>query len=246
MRNVAPSRVISRRTNQLVTIAFLVGALGVFLAAVGVLMIIVPLDKPVHSSYPTYVFVRGAFVGIGAIIVMSAVGMAIRALTYRKDNDLALLAGRVLEPMLDDRFTFIRNINRRDIGYVDAALVGPPGVLVLRIVGDAGAFANEGVNWLRQNARGDWLPAGFSPTLEDIADVRKVRESLAKASLGDVPVYGLIIFTQDPSRVGLTINNPQVPVTHLVTLMPTLAASYLALPELDQNVVNAIVTVLYE
>jgi hypothetical protein len=246
MRNVAPSRVITRRSNQLVTLAFLVGAIGAFLAAIGVLMIIVPLDRPDYPSYDSYVFVRGAFVGIGAIVIMIAVAMAIRALTYRKDNDLALLTGRVLEPMLDERFTFIRNINRRDIGYVDAALVGPPGVLVLRIVGETGAFANEGVNWLRQNSAGQWLPAGFSPTLEDIADVRKVREALAKANLAEVPVYGLIVFTQDPSRVGLTLNNPQVPVTHLVTLMPTLSASYLALPPLDMSVVNAVVTALYE
>lgn len=240
MQNIAPKRVISRRANQLYTIAFLIGSGGVFLIALGVLMLLVPLDKPAFPSYPLYELVRGVFVGIGIMLLIGAVVLVARAATFRKDNDLAMETGRYLEPVLDNHFTYIRNINKRQIGYVDAALVGPPGVMVFRIVGNTGAYINEGANWLKRASSGEWVPAGFSPTREDIADIRKVREYLAKRGVGDVPIFGMVVFTPDPQRVGLTTRSPEIPVTHLINLYPALQNGYLSAPPLDANQVAVI------
>ncbi|MBE2183610.1 MAG: hypothetical protein IAE89_09315 [Anaerolineae bacterium] len=240
MQNIAPKRVISRRANQLYTIAFLMGSGGIFAIAMGILMILLPLDIPANPSYALYALVRGALIGIGALLLIGAIILAARAATFRKDNDLAMITGRYLEPLLDNNFTYIRNINKRSIGYVDAALIGPPGIMVFRIVDNTGAYINEGANWLKRAGSGEWIPAGFSPTREDIADIRKVREFLIKREIGDVPIFGMVVFTPDPQRVGLTIRNPEIPVTHLMNLYPALQNGYLTSPPLDANQVVAI------
>jgi hypothetical protein len=147
-----PSRAL-RRSSQLLTIAFFVAGAGVFVVAIGVLLFVVPFSAPSNPGYGTYLFIRGAVVVFGILIILVAAGMALRALTWKTDNDLALVTGRFLEQYLNDRYTFIRNISKREIGYVDAVLVGPPGVLVFRILDTRGVFANEGPNWLKQNKR---------------------------------------------------------------------------------------------
>jgi hypothetical protein len=181
----------------------------------------------------------------GILIILVAIGMAIRALTWKKDNDFAIITGRFLEQYLNDRYTFIRNVSKREIGYVDAVLVGPPGVLVFRILNNRGVFANEGPNWLKQNKRGEWLPAGINPTREAIADIRKMREYLAKQKLGEIPVYGIVVFIVEPPYTQLMAKEPTVPLTHLKSLNDNLQDNYLAKDRIDLNAVNTIVRLLY-
>jgi hypothetical protein len=181
----------------------------------------------------------------GVLIILVAVGLAIRALTWKKDNDLAVVTGRFLEQYLNDRYTFIRNISKREIGYVDAVLVGPPGVLVFRILNERGVFANEGPNWLKQNKKGEWLPAGIDPTREAIADIRKTREFLAKHKLGEIPVYGVVVFIVEPPYAQLMAKEPTVPLTHLKSLNDNLQTNYLAKDRIELNTVTAIVRLLF-
>lgn len=245
MRNIAPSRVLSRRSNQLLTIAFFVAGAGVFVAAIGVALYVVQFAAPSNPGYETYLFIRGMVFAFGLLIILVAVGMAIRALTWKKDNDLAIVTGRYLEQYLNERYTFIRNISKREIGYVDAVLIGPPGVLVFRILNERGIFANEGPNWLKQNKKGEWLPAGIDPTREAIADIRKTREFLAKHKLGEIPVYGVVVFIVEPPYAQLMAKEPTVPLTHLNSLNDNLQNNYLAKDRIDLTVVTAIVRLLF-
>jgi len=245
MRNVAPSRALSRRSNQLLTIAFFVGAAGIFVVTVGIALFVVQFAAPANPGYGTYLFIRGMVLAIGFVIILVAFGLAIRALTWKKDNDLAIVTGRYLEQYLNDRYTFIRNVSKREIGYVDAVLVGPPGVLVFRILKDRGIFANEGPNWLKQNQKGEWLPAGINPSREAIADIRKMREFLAKKNLGEIPVYGVVVFINEPPYTQLMAKEPTVPISHLQSLNNNLQNNYLAKDRIDLNAVNAIVRLLY-
>lgn len=244
MRNTAPSRELSRRSNQLLTIAFFVGAVGVFIAVVGVLLFVVRFAVPSNPQYGTYLFIRAAVLAFGGIVVLIALGLAVRALTWKKDNDLARITGRVLEPILDDRYTFIRNVSKREIGYVDAALVGPPGVLVFRILNRQGVFANEGPNWLTRGKRGEWLPANINPTREAIADIRKIKEFLAKRGLQDIPIYGIVLFIVEPPQLQLMAKEPTVPITHLSSLHANLQSNYLAKERVDPAGAAAIVRYL--
>jgi hypothetical protein len=222
-----------------------VAGVGVFVAVIGIALFVVPFSAPSNPGYGTYLFIRGAVLALGFVIFLVAVGLAIRALTWKKDNDLAIVTGRYLEQYLNDRYTFIRNISKREIGYVDAALVGPPGVLVFRILKDRGIFANEGPNWLKQNQKGEWLPAGINPTREAIADIRKVREFLAKHKQGEIPVYGVVVFIVEPPYTQLMAKEPTVPLSHLQSLNDNLQNNYLAKDRIELTTVTAVVRLLF-
>lgn len=244
MNHIAPRRIVSRRASQMLTLAFLLAAAGLFILALGVFLFAVPLDKPAHPSFALYSLVRGALLGLGVLGLAAAAVLAVRALTYRRDNDLALLTGRALEPLLDNRFTFIRSLNRRDTGYIDALLVGPPGLMVFRIVDLTGVYANDGLNWMRRDPGGQWRPARFSPTRQDLADIRKLQLVLRRRGFADVPIFGMIVFTADPSRVALQSKSPALPITHLTALHHSLQQGYLGAPPVDGDMLSAIVRLL--
>jgi hypothetical protein len=240
MRNEAPSRSLVRRANQVKTLALLVGAVAIFVGAVGIFLAAIPLDNPASSTYPGYVLLYNIALLLGAALLVVAVALAIRAFTWKTDNDLAMITARFLAQYLDDRFTLIRNVSKREIGYVDAVLVGPPGTLVFRILDSEGDFVNEGVNWLRVRATGESVPAGINPSVEAIADIRKVREFLEKRQLMNSPVYGVIVFVKDERRVRLTVREPTVPPTHMTQIIPMLQPNYLAKDRIDQPTVEQI------
>ncbi len=240
MRNEAPSRSLVRRANQVKTLALLLGAVGIFVTALGVFLAAIPLDYPTSPTYGGYQLLYGLALLVGIALLIVALALAVRAFTWKTDNDLAMIAGRFLATALDERFTLIRNVSKREIGYVDAVLVGPPGVLVFRILDDEGSFANDGANWLRLKPTGESVPAGINPTREAIADIRKVREFLDKRQLPNVPVYGVVLFVKNEPRVHLTARDPVVPPSHLASLINNLRPNYLAKDRIDQPTVEQI------
>lgn len=246
MHNVAPSRAMARRTRQMLFLAFVIATIGVFVAVAGIAMFVIQLAAPSSPYYRMYNLLRWAVLIIGGIILLIAIGVAIRAVSIRKDNDLAVIVGRFLSQFLDDRYHFIRNVDKREIGYVDALLIGPPGVLVFRILDNVGIFANEGADWLKQGARGEWVVAGIDPTRECVQDVKKLRAHLAKQNLGDVPVYGVVVFTKHEPAVQLAVQNPVVPVTTMPSLLTNLGGNYLARDRMDAAKVSAVVQQVYE
>ena len=196
-------------------------------------------------EYSTYSFISDLALVAGVALLVIAVVLAIRAFTWKTDNDLALITGKFLAQYLDDRFTLIRNVSKRQIGYVDAVLVGPPGVLVFRILDTEGTFANEGANWLRRQPNGELVPARINPTREAVDDIRKVREYLEKKQIPNAPVYGVVVFTQPVQRVTLSAHDPVVPPSHLQSLVDNLRPNYLAKDRIDAPEVVQIVRALY-
>ena len=247
MHNVAPSRALARRTRQLLTIAFVIAAIGTFVAVVGLALFVVQLVGPTSPSYGLFTMVRIAVLLLGIIIFFIALGISTRALTLRKDNDLAVTVGRFLASYLDERYHFIRNVNKRGLGYVDAILVGPPGALVFRILDERGVYANEGANWLRQEGRpGGWKKAKIDPTRECVQDIKKLREFLAARQLDAVPVYGVIVFVREEPQLQLVPREPVVPITTLRALLPNLNGNYLAKERVDAGRIGAVVQLLYD
>lgn len=240
MRNVAPSRSLVRRANQVKTLALLVGAGGIFALAVGIFLAAIPLYGPASPSYGMYVLVYNLLLVVGVLLLIGALALAVRAFTWKTDNDLAMITGRFLAKYLDDRFVLIRNVSKRQIGYVDAVLVGPPGTLVFRILDDSGHFVNEGSNWLRIKPNGETVPAGINPTYEAIADIRKVREFLDKRRVVNTPVYGVVVFIKDEQLVRLNATEPTVPPAHLNSLVTSLRPNYLAKDRIDKATVEEI------
>lgn len=245
MRNVAPTRSLDRRANQWKSFAFLVGTLGAFVTAIGILMNAIPLVGLTDPSYGVYDFLRGLAVFVGIVLLLVALGMLIRAFTWRTDNDLAQHTAQVLSRELDDRYTFIRNVSKLDIGYVDAVLVGPPGVLIFRITDVEGDWANEGVNWLIRKPTGEFLPAPFNPTKETQVDMQKTDAYLKKRGLHDVPVYGVVVFTKPEQRVRLSARDSVIPISHLTLLTVNLQGNYMGADRINMNVATQVVKQLY-
>jgi hypothetical protein len=251
MRNVAPSRSLVRRANQVKTLAFVVGAAGIFALAVGILFNAVPLVAVENPGFGLYNFVRGLALFAGVIMIVAALAMGIRAFTWKVDNDLAIEVGRILSPNLNDDYTLIRNISKLAIGYVDAALVGPPGVLIFRLFDGAGSFINEGENWMRvkgrtQTGAPDVAPLSFSPTRQTQADMDKVAAYLKRHNLSDVPIFGMVVMMKNPPAARIErLIAPQLPVTQLPELWQTLQRAYLIHAELDKPKADAVVRALY-
>lgn len=228
MQNLSPSRAFVRRAYQLTQLGLAVAAVGIFALVLAALGFVIPPFPPTHPAFSLFHLARVAGLLIGLGILLVGLLLVVRAWTRRRDNDLALMTGNYLAQQLDGSFTFIRSINRLGLGYIDAVLVGPPGALVFRIVDNEGNLANEASNWMKQSESGEWVPLGFSPTREAVIDIQHLRRYLARHKLGEVPVFGVVVFVKDESAVRLALKEPVVPVAHLSVLVDNLQDHYLA------------------
>ena len=244
MHNVAPSRALARRARQLLQLALVVIVVGVFIVVISIALSVIRLVPVSVTAYDTFLKI---LLGIGVIVVLAGLGLIIRAITWKTDNDLALIVGEFLAQHLDDQYTFIRNVSKMGLGYIDAVLVGPPGGLVFRITDREGIFANEGADWLKQNGKGEWLPASrMDLTREEVVDIKALRDYLAKHGLVDIPVFGIIVFTQSEPNTQVLVKEPKVPVSYLHSLVENLEKNYLAKARIDPQIAAEIVRMLYD
>ncbi len=246
MENVAPSGALARRSRQWLQVAFLVVTGGVFLAMIGLALFVIPLAVEGNRIYGLYHFVRILLLGSGVVVALVGLGLAARAYLTRVDNDLAAITGQYISRFLDDNFWFVRNVSKKGLGYIDAVLVGPPGALVFRIVDDAGVFANEKGNWLKQNRSGEWVPARINATEEAVVDIKALREYLRANGLPDTPVYGVVVFVKEEPLTQIMTKEPTVPVANLSQVINMLQDNYLARDRIDQTRVRRIVDLIYE
>lgn len=246
MRNVAPSRSLSQRSLNWLIAAILLALFGIFLVVVGLTFTSIEIVVPGNPSYETYVFLRNAAIVGGIVLVLVALGMAIRALTWRTDNPLAERVGDTLAQFIDEPFIFIRNINRFGLGYIDALLIGPPGLLVFRITDRKGVLFNEVGVWLEQTEKGEWAPLAWNPTNEAIDDIKKLREYLERRHLTDLPIYGVIVFTEEPPLIQVSAEKPVVQPVLLEEISYALADTYFSRDRLDPTVQREIVRILYQ
>lgn len=246
MQNVVPAQALSRRSRN----AF-IAALTLFLLAVlgfggAFFLSNVPLVVPSNPNYNNYRTLTAVLWGVGILALLGAGALLVRALTWRQDNTLAQITGDVLAEALDARYILIRNISKRAIGYVDALLVGPAGVLVFRISNRRGVYYNEGAKWMLQKDQGKWQTLRWSPTTEAVADIQKVREYLASKGIPDPQVFGAVVFMQPPPSTVVTAQNPVVPVAQNMDLMDKLQGNYFSRQDRhDAATVTRIAELLY-
>lgn len=246
MSNVAPSRALARRSYASLLLAIVVVLFGILATVAGIVLRTIPLVLQTSNSYGLYVLTHNGLLIVGLLSLIGGVALAIRALTWKQDNALAIRVGRNLGQFLDGDYTFIRNISRFSVGYVDAVLVGPPGVLVFRITERGGVFFNEGKKWLRQKDKGQWGTMRWSPTQEAIDDVVKLREFFQARGLADIPVFGVVVFTEDEPRTIVTVEAPTVPVLQPEALSYGLNGYYFGKDRIQRDTVARIVGQLYQ
>jgi hypothetical protein len=240
MRQIIPSHIITRRTITYFQIAFVLIALGIFLGILGLALFATAGDNPDGGTQ----FLRSVALFGGVLIALIGIGFAIRAATIKPDNSLAITVGNHVGAFLNDEFTYIRNLSRPGLGYVDAVLVGRPGVLIFRILGQQGKFLNERGHWMKANAQGHWKPFKVNPTKEAVDDIKSMRQYLAKHGQIDIPVFGVVVFVDDDPAVHLILKEPVVPATHMTSLNHRLQQNYLARDRIDNRTIQDIVEIL--
>ena len=245
MQNVAPTRSLNRRSRDLLIAAAVVFLLGAALAVAGITLHVFSLVVPFNPGYQVYDLTRKALLSIGMGITFVAIMMALRAVSWKTDNAAARQLGEQLAAQLDHQFVFIRNISKRTIGYVDAALVSKHGVLALRVTKRKGDFFSEGGQWLMRRRKGKWRPMRWNPTREVVADAIKLKAHLKDYDLPDMPVYAAIVFMREAPAVELKLQQPAVPVVYASQLIASLQESYFAEERLKANTVQEIVNLLY-
>lgn len=226
MQNINPSRSLARRARYYLFIglvSFFAGAIAITLS---VLFIFFPLwDTAAFTLCQGTLFLIGlAFLGIGVAGIL-------RTFTLQKDNPLAYAVGEGLGQFLDNRYTYLRNVSKRGVGYVDAVLIGPPGLLVFRIVDYTGYWRNERVDWRVPTRDGKELrTAKTNPSRECVRDVYALRKFLGKHGLTNVPIYAIVVFASP--NVKLEAQGPVVPICEIPTLYQIMKRDYL----LDERV----------
>jgi hypothetical protein len=234
MHNLNPTRIIARRGRDSLILGARLLLAGLATGGIGFLISLLSI-----SSFLGLVFFIIAIVlGIAGVVSM------IRALTMRMENEAALQVGQVLERELDQRYSYIRNISRRGLGYVDALLIGPPGSLVFRIVETPGVYLNESSDWLERPEGKPFVLSRLNATRECINDVYALRTYFRKRNLPMVPVYAIVVFSNPGAQV--SARQPVVPVADLQTLLRVMGSDFLAETRIDQPTVDAAVKAVYE
>lgn len=239
MQNINPSRNIARRGRYYLfigSVTFFGGAIAVTL---GILFFFFPL-------WHTFAFevLRALLIFAGVVALIAGIGIIIRALTLQKDNPLAYAVGEALSQFLDNRYTYLRNVSKRGVGYIDAVLVGPPGALVFRIVDYTGTWINERGEWRIINRKGQLRPAGTNPTREAVRDVIALRKFFAKRGLSQVPVYAIVVFTSEFAK--LSAEGPVVPICEIPTLYAIMRRDYLTDERIAPPTVRAAVDAIMD
>ncbi len=219
MQNINPARTVSRRGRFYVTL----GALGFFAGLMMVALAVLFQFMPLWESAWFGVVKIGLGI-VGAVLAVVGLGSVVRGMGLKKDNLKAFAVGEALKQSLDGRYTYLRNVSIRGVGYIDAVLVGPPGALVFRIVDYTGSWRNERANWLTVR-RKKMRQARTNPTRECAHDVYNLRKFLKKKGLEHVPVYGIIVFTKP--NVKLAAADPVIPICEIRTLYPIMRREYL-------------------
>jgi len=247
MQNIVPARSLARRSRNLLLGAVLIILLGILLVTANVFMRTVRLVVPSNPNYTLYTFATGAAIFLGVLMILVGIALIIRAVTWKRDNVLAQEIGDALDDFLDKQYVYIRNVSRSAIGYVDAVLIGPPGVLVFRITQRGGTYYNKGQNWLKQKDKDEWQPLNWSPSKECVDDIKKIREFLAARGLPDVPVFGVVVFTAAPPATRVTVEQPLVPVLQPHELSYGLVDNYMAnTKRIDIPTVTRVLNLLYQ
>ncbi|MBI5960159.1 MAG: NERD domain-containing protein [Chloroflexi bacterium] len=219
MQNINPLRNITRRGRFYLFIGLLTFFGGAIAVTLSVLFIFFPLFESVLFDLCQGALFLLGLIGIGVGVVGTG-----RALSLQKDNPLAYAVGEGLGQFLDNRYTYLRNVSKRGVGYVDAILVGPPGALVFRIVDYTGKWMNEHSDWIVQTPKG-LRKAKTNPTEECVRDVFALRKYLAKRGLSNVPIYAIVVFSSE--GVELSGDGPVVPICEISTLYQIMKRDYL-------------------
>jgi hypothetical protein len=246
MRNVAPSGAISRFKRDLRVGAVVVALLGVLAVLIGVALNVINFVNPTAPMYGAYTVARALVLGTGGLMLLGSAGVVVWTFFQSEDNSLANLTAKALGLRLDDRYTFVRNVSKLGIGYIDAVLIGPPGLLVFRVLDKTGRFINEGGNWVKTNARGENVLMNENPTRDVRHDMDNLNKYLADNQFTGMPIFGVVVFVKEPPVTQVTGIQSELPVAQLSNLIEALVPNYLSQDRLNDQQIQKLVGLIYD
>ncbi|MBK9123355.1 MAG: hypothetical protein IPM16_09590 [Chloroflexi bacterium] len=241
MKSVSGGRAITRQAYQFSVFGFGGVAFGVFLIVLGAFLSRVPLAAPGSADAATLQTIVSIAQAVGVVAVILGIAAIARGLTFKRKSPLTERVAAVLSGALGDEYVLFRGLNTVRLGYIDAVLIGPPGVLVFRIVEGGGTLLVEGDRWLRPGRIGDWVPAGINATHECIVDMRAVRNHLARKNVPTEYIFGVAVIVGDARITEKASVLPSVTVEQLVS---RLKAGYMAKQRIDPPTASAIIAQL--
>lgn len=203
---------------------------GVYITLFGVLLMLIGLavaalnmlgGGPVQN-----LLVIGAII-LGFLLVLLGVFNFARGMATPTTDPLGARLVQTVAPVLDSRHLVLRNhsIQADLVTKPDAVIIGPGGVMVLKLVDEPGIFRCEHELWLKRSAGRDFQSWRRNPTREVVQELDVLREYLASKQLQNVPIDAFIVFTHP--EVEISVRTPVVAVTTLDYLPYELRHGYL-------------------
>ena len=239
MQNLNPSHSMTRRSRYYLS----VGCLGFFGGAIAIALFVLFIYVPLWESLAFTLF-QILLLLIGLVFAGFGLFGIIRSQRLQKENPLAYAVGEGLGQFLDGRYTYLRNVSKRGVGYIDAVLIGPPGALVFRIVDYTGTWINERAEWHVVNNKGGLRNSSTNPTRECVKDIYALRKYLGKRGMENVPVYGIVVFSEP--NIKLSADGPVVPISEIPSLYQILRRDYLTTERIVQPTVKKAVEVILD
>lgn len=237
MKSVSGGRAITRQAYQFIVFGFGGVAFGAFLIVLGAFLGRVPLAAPGSAEAATLQTIVSISQFVGVVAAGLGAAAIVRGVTFKRESPLTERVAAVLAGALGDEFVLFRGLNTLRLGFIDAVLIGPPGVLVFRIVAGSGTYLVEGDRWLKPGRHGGWVPAGINATQECMVDMRAVRNHLARKGVPTEFIFGVAVVVGDARITEKSSVLPAVTVDHLVQ---RLGAGYMAKKRIDGTAAAAI------
>ncbi|MCZ7544072.1 MAG: hypothetical protein M5R40_11330 [Anaerolineae bacterium] len=229
MQSDAISRERAQRAQRRIATGCIAVLAALVLIAFGVVLVLFPLFE---GTLQTLVNV-GAFL-FGVILLLLGIFLATSGLATNAADPRGARLAQVLSTVLDANHVLVREPVHGGLdAKIDALVIGSGGIVLFKLVDDAGIFRCEGDLWLKRAPGKDFQVWHKNPTRDFLPEIDRVRAHLVKRSLTNVPLTAVIVLTDPYAEI--SARAPAIPVTTLFNLPVELRNGYLLNPRIDDE-----------
>ncbi len=228
------SKTRTHRARRYKVSGVLLGLVGLVLLAFGFLLWFFNVFSA--NTLIQILLVLVAFV-LGLLALLAGLFNLARGFATPTADPLGARFAQTITPILDAGHLLLRNVTRADLmAQPDALLVGLEGVMLFKLIDEAGIFRCEGELWLSRVPGRDFWTWQRNPTREIIQELDALRAYLARKNLQGVPISAVIVFTHPQAEV--SVSAPAIPVTTLDHLPAYLQNGYLLGARINEDLLK--------
>jgi hypothetical protein len=226
------SKTRARRARRRLTAGFILALVGMVLFAFGIVLLFFTIffNETLESLFTLGAFALGGFALIVGIFNIG------RGLATPAADPLGARLVQTLTPVLDNRHTLLRDLRIADLKpQPDALIIGPGGLMLIKLVDASGVFRCESELWLTRKPGHDFQTWRRNPTREIVQELDALRALLGKRNL-PVPLQACIVFTHPQAEI--STRQPTIPITALSHLPAHLQHGYLAFVQINEDLLK--------